>query len=132
MVVAKKDEEKFRCMNNYEESRRKFLAKLGMAIGTSVVATEKLSATVLNDKSEFELTKQQHQFMAQYENWMEDFIPAIKAQRENPEDVKAKQNIVELSQKANGWRNQLEGYMKDENFARYYMTVTEKMTKEIY
>lgn len=70
--------------------------------------------------------------MQQYEEWMDDFIPAIKAQRKKPDDVNAKQSIVKLSQKADGWKSQLENYMKDENFARYYMTVTERMTKEIY
>ncbi len=119
-------------MNNYEESRRKFLAKLGLAVGTTVVAGEKLSATVLNDKKEFKLSKQQLQFMQQYEKWMDDFIPAIKAQRENPDDANAKKSIVELSDKADSWKKQLEGYMEDENFARYYMTVTERLTKEIY
>jgi galactitol-specific phosphotransferase system IIB component len=106
--------------------------KLGLAIGTSVVASEKLSAKVLNDKSEFKLSKEQQKLMQQYEKWMDEFIPAIQAQRKNQEDVLAKQSIVELSQQAEEWREQLAEYMKDENFARYYMTVTEKMTKEIY
>ena len=119
-------------MNNYEESRRKFLAKLGLTIGTAVVAGEKISATVLNSKSEFKLTKKQEKLMQQYEKWMDDFIPAIQAQRNNQNDAVAKQKIVELSQQADDWKNQLEGFMKDENFARYYMTVTERMTKEIY
>ena len=132
MLFKHEDRSKFRCMNNYEESRRKFLAKLGLTIGTAVVAGEKLSATVLNSKSEFKLTKKQEKLMQQYEKWIDNFIPAIQAQRNNQNDAVAKQKIVELSQQADDWKNQLEGFMKDENFARYYMTVTERMTKEIY
>lgn len=130
--VANYDEFKFEGMNDYEESRRKFLTKLGLAIGTSVVAGEKLSASILNDKKEFTLTKDQQDLMANYENWMDSFIPAIKAQRENPDDMNAKQNIMDLSEEADNWKDKLAGFMKDDNFARYYMIVTEKMTKEIY
>lgn len=119
-------------MNDYEESRRKFLAKLGLAIGTTIIASEKLSATVLNDKTEFKLTTDQQQLMQQYEKWMDKFIPAINSQRKNPDDLLAKQSIMELSQEAQNWQAQLADYMKDDNFARYYMTVTERMTKEIY
>jgi len=36
-------------MNDYEESRRAFLAKLGMTVGTTIAASTKLSATVLNN-----------------------------------------------------------------------------------
>ena len=119
-------------MNEYEESRRAFLTKLGLAIGTATLGAEKLSAKVLNNKSEFPLTHEQQQFMIQYENWMDKFIPAVKAQRENQNDPVAKADIVTLSGEAESWRIQLTEYMKDENFARYYMTATERLTKEIY
>lgn len=119
-------------MNEYEESRRAFLTKLGLTIGTTVVASAKLSATVLNNKTEFVLTEEQNRFMTQYEKWMDNFIPAIKAQRKNSEDLLAKQRIVELSEEADNWKEKISEYMKDENFARYYMTVTERLTKEIY
>ncbi|HSH20224.1 MAG TPA: hypothetical protein VLA03_07210, partial [Draconibacterium sp.] len=95
-------------------------------------ASAKLSATVLNNKTEFPLTAEQQQFMGQYEKWMDKFIPAIRVQRENQSDQTAKAAIVQLSEEANTWQPQLIEYMKDDNFARYYMTVTERMTKEIY
>lgn len=119
-------------MNDYENSRRAFLAKLGLTMGTGMAASAKLSATVLNNKTEFVLTTEQQQLMEQYENWMDKFIPAVKAQRKNPEDQLAKKDIVFLSEQANSWRAQLTEFMKDDNFARYYMTATERLTKEIY
>ncbi len=119
-------------MNEYEESRRAFLAKLGMTVGTTIAASTKLSATVLNSKAEFPLTTDQQEFMDHYEKWMDKFIPAVKAQRENPEDKFAKAAIVDLSEEVEIRRSQLIEYMKDENFARYYMTATERLTKEIY
>lgn len=119
-------------MNEYEESRRAFLVKLGLAVSAPVVAGEKISAQVLNDKSEFPLTNSQQQLMDRYEQWMDDFIPVIKTFRANPDDATAKKRIAELSEEAETWRVQLIKFMKDENFARYYMTATERMTKEIY
>lgn len=119
-------------MNDYENSRRAFLGKLGLAIGTTALGAEKLSATVLNDKDEFPLSKEQQKFITRYEKWMDDFIPVIKAHRANENDSQANQQIAELSEEAEAWREQLVDYMKDENFARHYMVVTERMTKEIY
>ena len=119
-------------MNDYEESRRAFLAKLGLTVGTTIAASTKLSATVLNDKAEFPLTADQQEFMGHYEKWMDKFIPAVKAQRENPDDKVAKAAIVELSEEVENRRLQLIKYMKDDNFASYYMTSTERLTKEIY
>jgi hypothetical protein len=119
-------------MNEYEETRRAFLTKLGLTVGTTIAASTKLSATVLNDKMEFPLTADQQEFMGHYEKWMDKFIPAVKAQRENPDDMAAKAEIVNLSEEINSRQPKLIEYMKDDNFARYYMTVTERMTKEIY
>jgi len=132
MVVSENKTEKLINMNEYEESRRAFLAKLGMTVGTSISVSTKLTATVLNSKTEFPLNEGQQEFMGHYEKWMDKFIPAVKAQRENQDDIAAKTDIVNLSEEANTWQPQLIEYMKDDNFARYYMTVTERMTKEIY
>ena len=117
---------------NYEESRRQFLTKLGLTVGAVAVGTAKLSATVINDKMEFPLTSSQQQLMENYEVWMDKFIPAVQAQRKNDEDLIAKARIMELSREAETWRTELTEYMKDDNFARYYMTATERLTKEVY
>lgn len=119
-------------MNEYEESRRGFLTKLGLSVGATLVASTKLSAVVLNNKEEFFLTPEQHAFMETYEGWMDEFIPVIHAHRNNQNDLEAKKRIAELSEVAKEWQPQLIEYMKEENFARYYMTATERMTKEIY
>jgi membrane-associated HD superfamily phosphohydrolase len=117
---------------NYEESRRQFLAKLGLSVGAVAIGSAKLSATVLNDKTEFPLTESQQTLMQNYERWMDKFIPAVQAQRADQNDKNAKAKIMELSEEAESWRAELTEYMKDENFARYYMTATERLTKEVY
>lgn len=103
-----------------------------MTIGASAIAGEKLSAKVLNTKAEFPLNADQQQLMDRYENWMDEFIPVISDFRANPENTVAKKRIAKLSEVAEGWRVQLTKFMEDENFARHYMTATERMTKEIY
>ena len=130
--VCEKWIEKSVAMNEYEESRRSFLTKLGMTVGVGVVAGEKLSAKVFNSKTEFPLTTDQQQLMDRYENWMDEFVPVIKDFRKDPNNLGAKKRIAELSEEAESWREQLTVFMEDENFARYYMTATERMTKEIY
>ena len=119
-------------MNEYEESRRAFLTKLGMAVGTAALGAEKLSAKVLNSKSEFPLTADQQKLMDRYEKWMDEFIPVTKAHRANENDKEVNKRISELSEEAETWRSQLVEFMKDDNFARYYMAATERMTKEIF
>jgi hypothetical protein len=119
-------------MNEYEESRRAFLAKLGLAVGTVTLGGQKISARVLNSKTDFPLTAEQQELMNRYEQWMDDFIPVIKSFRANQDDPVAKKQIAGLSEVAESWRPQLTEFMKDENFARYYMTATERMTKEIW
>ena len=119
-------------MNEYEESRRTFLSKLGLAVGAGAMGTEKLSAKVLNSKEEFPLTEDQQKLMDSYESWMDEFIPVIKDFRANQNDPVAKKRIAELSEQAETWRPQLNKYMEDDNFARYYATATERMTKEIF
>ena len=119
-------------MSDYEESRRKFLAKLGLSVGAVAVGTAKLSASVMNDKAEFPLTSPQKTLMENYEVWMDKFIPAIKAQHANQEDLVAKAEIMELSEEAETWRAELTEFLKDDNFARYYMTATERLTKEVF
>lgn len=117
---------------NYEETRRQFLSKLGLTVGAVAVGSAKLSATVLNSKTEFPLTKPQQQLMDKYELWMDKMIPAVKAQRLNQEDLIAKAKIMELSKEVEVWQPQLTEFMKDENFARYYMVATERLTKEVF
>ena len=59
------------------------------------------------------------------------FIEVIKTQKVDPENVANNTKIVELSERAKKWQTQLHDYMNDENFARYYMIASERMTMEI-
>lgn len=119
-------------MDGFENTRREFMRKLGLTLGASlVIGSGEIRASVMDKKEEFSLSPEQKSFMHNYELWMDDFIPVIRRQATNPMDTENNQKIVVLSEKAKEWQKHLIDYMKDENFARYYMTVTERMTKEI-
>lgn len=119
-------------MDEFENSRRRFLRKLGLTLGASmVVATAEIRATILDKKDELAITPDQQKFMDRYEKWMDKFIEVIRKQKADPDDINNNREIVRLSEVSKGWQQQLSTYMKDENFARYYMASTERMTKEI-
>ena len=119
-------------MDGFESTRRDFMRKLGLTLGASlVVGSTEIRASIIDKKEKFSLSPVQQTFMERYENWMDEFIVLIRRQSTHPMDIDNNRKIVVLSEQAKGWQKQLVDYMKDENFARYYMTVTERMTKEI-
>jgi hypothetical protein len=119
-------------MDAYEHSRLAFIRKLGLTLGATVLpSTFKIAYSIADKREEIELSEPQVKFMQHYEKWMDDFIPVIRRQKENPEDYENNKKIVELSEIAKSWQNELVGYMKDENFARYYLIASERMTHEI-
>ena len=118
-------------MDTYEQNRRDFLRKLGLTIGATITASSLVSANIMNSKEELQITSEQQAFMNIYEKWMDEFVEVIKIQKVDPDNYENNKDIVRLSEQAKEWQGKLTGYMTDENFARYYMTATERMTLEI-
>jgi hypothetical protein len=69
--------------------------------------------------------------MRVYEKWMDEFVEVIRIQKLEHDNLENNKSIVRLSETAKEWQPTLVEFMKDENFAKYYMIVTERMTKEI-
>ncbi len=69
--------------------------------------------------------------MDKYENWLEDFHQMAKFQKGEPEHLENNKKLMALSEEAAKWQKDLVQHMKDENFARYYMIVTERVTNAI-
>lgn len=118
-------------MDGYEDSRRKFLRKLGLTFGVTMASTGAFSAVVTDQKDEASLSDEQREFMIQYEKWMDEFIQVIAVQRIKPEDDENNRKLIMLSQQAKSWQGKLVNYMKDDAFAAYYMVATQRMTNEI-
>ena len=118
-------------MDSYESTRRHFLRKIGLTVGAVAVGGVKASAQIVENEAQFPLTEEQQKFMDEYSHWMDDFIEVIKERRSNPDDLEVNMRLMRLSEKSEGWQRKVNKFMEDENFARHYMVVTERMTLEI-
>lgn len=119
-------------MDAYEKTRRGFLKKLGLTIGATITSTALLSANIQEPEAELvRISPEQQAFMDRYEKWMDEFIEVIRVQKADPDNYENNKKIVELSETAKQWQNKLGIFMQDENFARYYMFKTQRMTLEI-
>lgn len=121
-------------MDGYESKRRDFLKKLGLiASATVLTATGAIKLTeIIEDKVEdIVLTKEQSAFLDKYENWLEAFHDMAKFQKKDPDHLENNKKLMALSEDAKGWQKDLIEHMKDENFARYFMIRTERITDTI-
>ena len=118
-------------MDSYESTRRHFLQKLGLSVGAAATGGIRATAQIVNNKLEFPLTAEQQEFMDTYERWMDDFIEVIKERRQRPDDLEVNMRLMRLSEESEAWQQKVNRFMEDENFARHYMVVTERMTLEI-
>lgn len=119
-------------MDGYESTRRDFLRKIGLTVTATVAGTTgNIAAKVVERKTDFTLTPEQQSFMDSYEAWMDEFIPVIRRQKLDADDSENNKKLVELSFRVKQQQEVLLQFMKDPNFARYYMVATERMTHEI-
>lgn len=118
-------------MDGYESNRRDFLKKLGLISGAAVLTSvgyTGVSEVISQQKEQIKLTPEQQKFMANYERWLEEFHGMAKFQKNDPDHLDNNKKLVALSDEASKWQKELIEYMKDENFAKYYMIVTERVT----
>jgi len=54
-----------------------------------------------------------------------------KFQKKDPDHLENNKKLMALSEEAKAWQKDLIEHMKDENFARYFMIRTEKITDTI-
>lgn len=122
-------------MDGYESNRREFLKKLGLiAAGAAAISTTGFSevAELITDKKEkYSLTPEQNKFMAMYEKWLDEFHSMAKFQKKDPDHLGNNKKLVALSDEAAKWQKELIEHMKDENFARHFMIISEKVTATI-
>ena len=121
-------------MDAYESNRREFLKKLGLIAGATLVSATGLAQVeklITEDKEKYSLTPEQTKFMTKYEKWLDEFHAMAKFQKKDPEHMGNNKKLVALSEEAKKWQMELVEYMKDENFARYFMITTERVTTVI-
>lgn len=118
-------------MDSYESTRRGFIKKLGLSVGMAAVYSGAKGAKIIEKHIDFPLTSDQQKFIESYEDWMDNFIEIIKARRTNPDDLELNLKLMRLSEQHESWQKEVVEYMKDDNFAKHYMIVTQRMTDEI-
>ena len=121
-------------MDGYESKRRDFLKQLGLiASATVLTASGAVKLTeIIEDKTEdIVLTKEQAAFLKKYEKWLEAFHDMAKFQKKDPDHLENNKKLMALSEDAKKWQKELIEHMKDDNFARYFMIRTEKITDTI-
>lgn len=121
-------------MDGYESNRRDFLKKLGLLAGATALSTKGVSgvAEIITDKKEhYKLNPEQSKFMEMYVKWLDEFQSMIKFQKTDPEHLENNKKLMALSEEAAKWQKELIEHMKDENFARHFMILTERVTATI-
>jgi predicted transcriptional regulator len=121
-------------MDGYESNRRDFLKKLGLIAGgvaLSATGVNGVSKLITEKKDSFTLTKEQRVFAKKYEKWLKEFHAMAKFQVTDRDHLENNKKLVALSEEAKVWQKELIEHMKDENFARYFMVLTEKVTATI-
>lgn len=118
-------------MDSYESTRRSFIKKLGLSVGAATLGKVATSAEIVEKNIQFPLSSDQKEFMDMYEDWMDEFVEVIHQRKVNPDDLEANKKLMQLSEQSEAWQKKLSSFMEDENFARHYMIVTERMTNTI-
>ncbi len=118
-------------MDNYESTRRRFIKKLGLSVGMAVAVSGARGAKIIEKHVDFPLSDQQQKFIHNYEIWMDKFVEIIKARRTNPDNLDLNLELMKLSEEHEKWQKEVVEYMKDDNFAKHYMIITQRMTDEI-
>ena len=121
-------------MDGYEYKRRDFLKKLGLIASATVLTASgavKLTEIIEDKIEDIVLTKEQSALLDKYEKWLEAFHDMAKFQKKDPDHLENNKKLMALSEDAKGWQKDLIEHMKDENFARYFMIRTERITDTI-
>lgn len=117
-------------MSDKSSSRRKFLQTLGLTAGATILGSTAVNGFV--DHAEIlKLNPDQKEFMLRYERWMDAFIEVIRTQKTHPEDTENNARMIELTEIADSFKPELDGFMKDKTFSIIYLASIERMSRHI-
>ncbi len=109
-----------------ETNRKDFIKMLSKSLGASIANHPILDALSGNDEV-LRLNPEQQEFMLEYGKWMDENIEVIKSMQAEPGNMAHHKKMMELTEIAEGKREQLTEYMKDRNFALIYHASIQKM-----
>lgn len=117
-------------MSTQQSNRRNFLRFIGLSAGASLVSGNVL-AGVIEAQEIKKLNPVQQAFMVRYSQWMDEFIEAIRSKKKDPGNPENNNRIMNLTNKADAFKPELNEHMKDETFRLIYAASIERMSKEI-
>ncbi|MCF8253364.1 MAG: twin-arginine translocation signal domain-containing protein [Bacteroidia bacterium] len=113
-----------------DSNRRNFLKSLGLTAATALASNSVMGSMVEKDDI-LKLNPEQQKFMLEYGQWMDENIVLLRKQKEEPDNIDLKHQMMKLSERAEGMQDQLVSYMKDRDFGLIYNASIQKMRDEI-
>lgn len=122
-------------MSNTKQSRKDFLKRLGLGLGAATVAGTVAAADaqaspidVLNSN---ELTKEQKEFMVDYEEWLSRWHSFVRKRKIDREDAEVQKELFAIAGEADKYRDDMDDYMQDPVFAKYFDKITKQIVEDI-
>ena len=113
-----------------QSSRKNFLQLLGLSAG-AIVINRSSTVVGINQSEIRKMNSKQNEFMARYEQWMEEYIQVIRIRKTDPDNIENRKTMLALTEKAAVFKPELAEFMQDETFAGIFRITIEKMTREI-
>ncbi len=116
-------------MSNQNSTRRGFFQKLGLTVGAAaLIETEAFADINLNRYSSAEDRKN---FLLKYETWVNSYIEVVEKEKLSKSDLSNKHRIMELSEQANGWQDQIKEYLMHDDFKDKYISLSRQFAESI-
>lgn len=121
-------------MSNTKQSRKDFLKRIGLGLGAATIAAastsdaQALPIDVLNSN---ELTKEQKEFMVDYEEWLSRWHSFVKKRKIDREDPEVQKELFAIAGEADKYRDDMDDYMQDPVFAKYFDRITKQIVEDI-
>ncbi|MDQ1771814.1 hypothetical protein GQR60_15350 [Labilibaculum sp. A4] len=116
-------------MSNQNSTRRGFFQKLGLTVGAAaLIETEALADINLN---RFSSEEDRNSFLLTYETWVNDYIEVVEKEKLSKSDISNKHRIMELSDQASGWQEQIKEYLQHDDFKNKYISLSKKFAESI-
>ena len=116
-------------MCNQNRTRRGFLQKLGLTIGAAALIEAEALADV--NPNRYSTSEDRANFLDRYENWVNQYIDVVEKEKESQTDIANKQRIMELSEQADGWQDQIKEYIQHDDFKQRYFELSKRFADAI-
>ena len=112
-----------------KDNRRKFIQKLGVAVGASALLDSEAMASVANMQTGKDIERSR--FLNNYENWVNQYINVVEKEKSDKNNMANKHRIMELSHQAKDWQEKIAIYLNDDAFKQRYIQLSMRLSDSI-